>query len=61
LIFAKPKSIKGSTGTYKTVSLPLGTGCTITDAVKYFEKQKNGVVGLRTKHGVVIRWDYSQS
>ena len=60
LIFDKPKTIKGSSGTYKTVSLPLGSGCTITDAVKYFEKQGKGVVGLRTKNGVEIRWDYDK-
>jgi hypothetical protein len=60
LIFDTAKSIKGSTGSYKTVSLPLGSGCTITDAVKYFEKSGKGVVALRTKNGVVIRWDYGK-
>jgi hypothetical protein len=56
LIFDKPKTIKGSTGTYKTVSLPLGSGCTITDAIKYFQKSGHGVVALRTKNGAVTRW-----
>jgi hypothetical protein len=60
LIFDSPKAIKGSTGTYKSVSLPLGSGCTVTDAVKYFEKNGKGVVALRTKSGVVIRWDYGK-
>lgn len=60
LIFDKPKSISGSSGTYKTVSIPLGTGCTITDAVKYFEKAGKGVVGVRTQSGQTIRWDTSK-
>lgn len=60
LIFDKPKTIPGSAGTYKTVSIPLGTGCTITDAVKYFEKAGKGVIGVRTQSGQTIRWDVSK-
>lgn len=60
LIFDKPRTIKGSTGTYQTVSLPLGSGCTITDAVKYFQKAGKGVVAIRSKSGSVTRWDYDK-
>jgi hypothetical protein len=60
LIFEKPKIIKGSTGTYATVNLPLGSGCTITDAVEYFQKSGKGIVGLRTSNGQVYRWDFEK-
>ncbi|MEH2146256.1 hypothetical protein [Nostoc sp.] len=59
LIFDKPRTIKGSTGTYASVNLPLGSGCTVTDAVQYFEKHAKGVVALRTASGQVYRWDFS--
>ena len=60
LLLDKPKTITGSKGTYKTLSIPLGTGCTITDAVKYFEKKSGGtVVGIRTQSGQTIRWGFS--
>lgn len=60
LIFDKPKTIKGSTGTYKTINLPLGSGCTITDAVEYFQKSGKGIIGLRTADGQAYRWDYEK-
>lgn len=60
LIFTAPRSIKGSTGQYDTVSIPIGTGCTVTDAVKYFEKNKSFVAGIRTASGQTIRWKNSE-
>lgn len=61
LIFNKPKTIGKSPGTYKTVSLPLGSGCTVTDAILYFQKngKSKGIVGIRTPAGQTIRWDTS--
>ncbi|WP_414529116.1 hypothetical protein [Nodularia chucula] len=60
LIFAKPQAIKGSTGTYKTVSLPLGSGCNITDAVTYFQSNFPNIIGLRTRNGHRIQWGESK-
>ncbi|MEA5516204.1 hypothetical protein [Nodularia sp. UHCC 0506] len=56
LIFAKPQTIKGSRGQYDTVSLPLGSGCTVTDAVIYFQKNFPNIVGIRTQSGNRIQW-----
>lgn len=61
VIFANAKTIAKS-GSYKTVSFPLGSGCTITDAVKYFEDKKSlGVVAVRTSHGQTIRFGADKS
>ncbi|MDB9374308.1 hypothetical protein [Nodularia sphaerocarpa] len=60
LIFGKPQSIKGSSGSYKTVSLPLGSGCNITDAVEYFQSNFPNIVGLRTRNGHRIQWGVSK-
>jgi hypothetical protein len=59
LLFKDAKKIGNSPGLYKSVSLPLGSGCTVTDAIVYFQKngKAKGVVGIRTPDGVTIRWD----
>ncbi|MFK0733474.1 MAG: hypothetical protein ACIWVG_20360 [Gloeotrichia echinulata HAB0833] len=54
IIFTKARAIKGG-GSYKTVSLPLGSGCTVTDAVEWLQK-KEFVAGVRTQSGQTIRW-----
>ncbi|WP_190445647.1 hypothetical protein [Tolypothrix tenuis] len=61
LIFSKAKTVGKSPGTYKTVALPLGSGCTVTDAILYFQKngKSKGIVGIRTPAGQTIRWDTS--
>ena len=57
LILAKPTKIGNSPGNYKTINVPLGSGCTVTDAVTYFQTQTSkGIVGLRTPDGRTIRW-----
>lgn len=57
LILKKPTTIPGSKGTYKTLSLPLGSGCTISQAVKWLQANKsNDVIGIRTKDGNRIQW-----
>jgi hypothetical protein len=61
LLFNKAKTVGKSPGTYKSVALPLGSGCTVTDAIVYFQKngKSKGIVGIRTPDGVTIRWDES--
>ena len=54
VIFTSKKTI-GKSGSYKTVSFPLGSGCTITDAVKHFEGQTS-VAAIRTSRGQTIRF-----
>ncbi len=56
LIFSKARKVGKSPGTYKSVSLPLGSGCTITDAITYFQKNgpSLGIVGLTTPAGKTI-------
>ncbi len=61
LIFKSAKTVGSSPGTYKSVALPLGSGCTVTDAIVYFQKngKAKGIVALRTPDGVTVRWDSS--
>lgn len=60
LILKKPTTIKGSSGTYKTVSLPLGSGCTISQAVAWLQNNKsNIIIGIRTVNGNKIQWGES--
>lgn len=61
LILNKASKIGNSPGTYKTVSLPLGSGCTVTDAIVYFQEKgkSKGIVGLTTPDGRTVRWDTS--
>lgn len=59
LIFTKPRTIPGSKGNYKSVSLPLSRGASIADVVKYFSQEggKNkGVAALITPDGKRIQW-----
>lgn len=64
LIFEKPRSIFGSKGTYKTVSLPMPSGVTVNDIVKYFHtgagKSKN-VIALVTPDGKRIQWSFDNN
>lgn len=61
LILKKPTTIKGSKGLYDTVSLPLGSGCTISDAVKWLQENKSSIViGVRTVSGSRIQWGESK-
>lgn len=57
LIFASKKSIDGKQ--YKSVSLPLCSGASIADVVKYFQSGAGkpiGVAGIITPHGKTIMW-----
>jgi hypothetical protein len=57
LILAKPTPIKGSTGTFKTVSLPLGSGCTVSEAAKWLQDNKSKLcIGIITPDGNRIQW-----
>jgi len=62
LIFSKPRKVGKSPGTYKSVNLPLGSGCTVTDAIQYFSKNGPalGIVALTTPAGRTIRWGNSK-
>lgn len=57
LIFGQAKTIDGKK--YKSVSLPLSSGATIADTVKYFESgegKSKGIAGIITPHGKKIMW-----
>lgn len=57
LIFKQSKTIDGKK--YKSVSLPLCSGASIADVVKYFESGAGkpiGVAGIITPHGKKIMW-----
>lgn len=56
LIFDKPQRVGGES--YKTINVPLGTGCTVTDAVMYFKSQATSLncVGVRTHNGKTYMW-----
>jgi len=59
LIFKAPKTITGSTGTYKTVSLPLPSGVTLDDVIKYFHTgagKSKGVIALVSPDGKRFQW-----
>lgn len=62
LILDKARKIGNSAGTYKTVNVPLGSGCTIADAVKWFQAngKAKGIIGLRTANGQRYQWDFAQ-
>lgn len=60
LIFSTPQTIVGSQGRFKSVSLPLCSGATIADVVKYFQEgagKDNKVIALITPAGKRIQWD----
>lgn len=64
LIFESPKSISGSSGTYKTVSLPVPNGVLISDIVNYFHKgagKSKGVIALVTSDGHRIQWAFDDT
>lgn len=64
LIFENPKTIKGSTGTYKSVSLPVPSGVVLADIVAYFQKgagKGKGVIGLVSSDGRRIQWAFDDS
>ena len=59
LIFSAPKSIKGSKGTFKSVSMPVPSGVTLDDIVKYFHVgagKSKGVIGMITPAGKRVQW-----
>lgn len=58
LLLDKAKSIGKAPYKYKSVDLPLGSGCTVTDAIVYFQKngKSKGIIGIRTPDGVTHRW-----
>lgn len=59
LIFNAPKSIPGSRGSYKTVSLPIPSGVTLDDVAKYFHVgagKNKGVIGMITPAGKRVQW-----
>lgn len=59
LIFKAPKTIAGSTGQYKSVSLPIPSGVTLDDVVKYFHTgagRSKGVIALVSPDGRRIQW-----
>ena len=62
LILEKKTKIGDSPGLYKTVAVPLGSGCTISDAVKYFQEngKSKGIIGLRTANGQRYQWDFQK-
>lgn len=59
LLLDKAKSIGKAPYKYKSIDLPLGSGCTVTDAIVYFQTngKSKGIVGIRTPDGVTHRWD----
>lgn len=59
LIFKAPKTITGSKGQYKSVSLPMPSGVTLDDIVKYFHTgagKNKGVIALVSPSGRRIQW-----
>lgn len=58
LLLSKARKIGKSPNTYKTVDLPLGSGCTVSDAVIYYQKNgpAKGIIGIRTPDGATYRW-----
>lgn len=62
LILDKARKIGKSTGLYKTVSVPLGSGCTVSDAIKYFQAngRSRGIIGLRTQQGQRYQWEFAK-
>lgn len=59
LIFKAPKTIKGSNGKYKTVSLPLPSGVTLDDVIKYFHTgagKNKGVIAMVSPDGKRFQW-----
>lgn len=64
LIFESPKTIAGSTGSYKTVSLPMPSGVTLNDIVQYFHKgagKSKGVIALISPDGKRIQWAFDDT
>ena len=64
LIFESPKTIAGSTGTYKSVSLPMPSGVVLNDIVQYFHKgagKSKGVIALVTADGHRIQWAFDDT
>jgi hypothetical protein len=62
LILEKRTKIGDSPGLYKTIDIPLGSGCTITHAVTYFQQngKSKGIIGLRTANGQRYQWDFAK-
>lgn len=59
LIFKAPKTITGSKGSYKSVSMPVPSGVTLDDIVKYFHTGQGkavGVIAMITPDGRRIQW-----
>lgn len=59
LIFKTPKTIKGSSGKYASVSMPISSGTTISAIVGYFNTGRGkgaGVIALVTPDGVKVQW-----
>jgi len=58
LLLDKARTIGKSPNKYKTINLPLGSGCTVTDAIVYYQTngKSKGIVGIRTPDGVTHRW-----
>jgi hypothetical protein len=63
LILDKPRKIGDSPGTYKTVNIPLGSGCTVADAIKWFQAngKTKGIIGVRTANGQRYQWDFAKA
>ncbi|KJH71227.1 hypothetical protein [Aliterella atlantica] len=59
LIFKAPKNITGSTGLYKSVAMPIPSGVTLDDVIKYFHTgagKSKGVVALISPQGSRMQW-----
>lgn len=56
LLFENAQKVGDSS--YKSINVPLGSGCTVTDAVLYFRSQATSLkcVGVRTHNGKTYMW-----